>query len=133
MMMYQVVNDQVIKLVTENLFIPVDHSNRHYQEYLVWIDEGNQPLPPDPIPVVVPQSVTMAQARIALAQAGLLTTIEAGLNALPEPQKTTALTAWEYSPTVSRTGTFVTGLASQFGLTEEDLDNLFIAAAAIQL
>jgi hypothetical protein len=85
--------------------------------------------PPPP----VPQTVSMAQARLALIGAGLFATIDAGLKALPEPQRTTALTAWEYAPTVSRNGALVTTLAGQFGLTEAQLDALFTAAAAIEL
>jgi hypothetical protein len=85
--------------------------------------------PPEP----VPQTVSMAQARLALIGAGLFSTIDAGLKALPEPQRTTALTAWEYAPTVSRNGALVTTLAGQFGLTEAQLDALFTAAAAIEL
>lgn len=85
--------------------------------------------PPPP----VPQTVSMAQARLALIGAGLFSTIDAGLKALPEPQRTTALTAWEYAPTVSRNGALVTTLAGQFGLTEKQLDDLFTAAAAIEL
>ena len=27
--------------------IPKDPGNRHYQEYLAWLAEGNEPLPPD--------------------------------------------------------------------------------------
>jgi hypothetical protein len=98
-----------------------------------WIAAGNTPLEPDPLPVVVPQSVSMAQARLALIGAGLFSAIDAGLKALPEPQRTTALTAWEYAPTVSRNGALVTTLAGQFGLTEAQLDALFVAAAAIEL
>jgi hypothetical protein len=89
--------------------------------------------PSFPVEVRVPQSVSMAQARLALIGAGLFSTIDAGLKALPEPQRTTALTAWEYAPTVSRNGTLVTTLASQFGLTDAQLDSLFTAAAAIEL
>jgi hypothetical protein len=84
-------------------------------------------------PAPVPQTVSMAQARLALIGAGLFSTIDAGLKALPEPQRTTALTAWEYAPTVSRNGALVTTLAGQFGLTEAQLDALFTAAAAIEL
>jgi hypothetical protein len=84
--------------------------------------------PPPPIP----QTVSMAQARLALIGAGLFTTIDNGLKALPEPQRTTALTFWEYSPTVSRNGELVTMLAAQFGLTGKQLDALFLAAAEIK-
>lgn len=87
----------------------------------------NNPPPP------VPQTVSMAQARLALIGAGLFSAIDAGLKALPEPQRTTALTAWEYAPTVSRSGSLVNTLAGQFGLTDAQLDALFTAAAAIEL
>ncbi len=84
-------------------------------------------------PPSVPQTVTMAQARIALQAAGKLATIQTGLEALPEPQRTVALTAWEYAPTVSRTGSLVSTLSVQFGMSEEELDALFAAAGAIEL
>lgn len=80
-----------------------------------------------------PMVVTMAQARVALKQAGLFDQIDAFINALPEPPRITAMTAWEYSPTVSRQGALVNMLSGQFGFTEEQLDDLFAAAAAIEL
>jgi hypothetical protein len=84
-------------------------------------------------PPQVPQSVSMAQARQALMDAGLFDAIDGGLNALPDgPTKRKALTFWEYSPTVSRNGELVTMLAAQFGLTDKQLDALFLAAAEIK-
>jgi hypothetical protein len=131
--MYQLTSADHIRRLADNATIPNDPGNRDYREYLAWIEAGNEPLPPDPVPVVVPQTVSMAQARLALIGAGLFTAIDAGLKALPEPQRTTALTAWEYAPNVSRNGALVTTLGSQFGLTEKQLDDLFTAAAAIEL
>ena len=32
---------------TPNMAIPKDNSNRHYQEYLDWVDAGNTPDPAD--------------------------------------------------------------------------------------
>jgi len=89
-----------------------------------------------PTPVVAqPQvlSVTMAQARVALRHAGLLDQIDAGLKSLPDGTREDALLAWEYAPTVSRTGALVNSLASLFGLTNEQLDALFAKAATIEL
>jgi hypothetical protein len=34
--------DVILKIV-DNLYIPKDESNRHYQAYLEWIAEGNTP------------------------------------------------------------------------------------------
>ena len=82
----------------------------------------------------VPSSVTMAQARIALQQAGMLQTVADGLNSLPDgPGKDAALTAWEYSPNVSRTGALVLTLGTQLGFTDQQLDDLFRAAGSVNL
>ena len=32
---------------SEGISIPFDSSNRHYQEYLAWVAEGNTPEPAD--------------------------------------------------------------------------------------
>jgi hypothetical protein len=92
-----------------------------------------EPEPEPETPTPPPNSVTMAQARLALLNAGLLDQIEAGINGLPESMKKTVLIAWEKSPYVSRKGNLVNMLANDFGLTEEQLDALFAAAAQIEL
>jgi hypothetical protein len=38
---------QCIKRLSDNAFIPFDPANTDFQEYLKWLSEGNQPLPPD--------------------------------------------------------------------------------------
>ena len=51
--MYQLLPDTpfgpatCIKRIADNAFIPFDEANTDYQEYLRWLAEGNQPLPPD--------------------------------------------------------------------------------------
>lgn len=37
----------VVIRLTDNAFIPFDPDNTCYQRYLVWLSEGNIPLPPD--------------------------------------------------------------------------------------
>jgi hypothetical protein len=34
-----------IKRLADNAFIPFDPANTDYQQYLEWLEEGNQPLP----------------------------------------------------------------------------------------
>ena len=39
--------NQMIALTIDGLIlsVPLDPANRHYQMYLEWLEEGNQPLP----------------------------------------------------------------------------------------
>ncbi|GAA4425770.1 hypothetical protein [Acidovorax lacteus] len=79
----------------------------------------------------VPASVTMRQARRALHAAGLLPQVEAAINAMPEPQRTAARIEWEYSSVVQRHNGFVSQLAPALGMTDAQLDALFITASEI--
>jgi hypothetical protein len=78
--------------------------------------------------VRVPPEVTMRQARLALLAAGKLAAVDAAINTLPEPDRTAARISWEYSATVQRHQPFVLALAPALGLSEGDLNNLFIQA-----
>jgi hypothetical protein len=37
----------VVLRLSDNAFIPFDPANTDFSEYLKWLAEGNQPLPPD--------------------------------------------------------------------------------------
>lgn len=79
----------------------------------------------------VPASVTMRQARLALFAAGRLGDVQTAIDALPEPQRTAAQIEWEYSNEVQRHNGFVSQLGPALGWNEEQLDALFVAAAAL--
>ena len=81
--------------------------------------------------VTVPNSVTMRQARLALHAAGLLAGVEAALDALPEPPRTSARIEWDYSSEVYRNKPFVVMLGQALDLTDEQIDDLFITAATL--
>ena len=83
--------------------------------------------PPEP----VPQIVTMRQARLALLGAGLLSQVDAAIDALPEPQKSAARIEWDYSSEVHRSRAFVQQLGAALGLTNQQLDALFTQAAKL--
>ena len=87
--------------------------------------QANQP------PAVVPQVVTMRQARLALLGAGLLAQVDAAIDALPEPQKSAARIEWDYSSEVHRNHPFVQQLGHALGLNDEQLDALFTQAATL--
>jgi hypothetical protein len=51
--MYKKIKDSMtgevscIKRFADNAYIPFDPANTDYQQYLKWLEEGNQPLPAD--------------------------------------------------------------------------------------
>lgn len=95
-----------------------------------WLWDGQDFTRPASVPVV-PDAVTMRQARRALHAAGLLAGVEAAIDTLAEPEKTAARIEWEYSSEVQRHNGFVEQLAPLLGLTGAQLDALFVAAAAL--
>lgn len=80
---------------------------------------------------VVPKQVTMRQARLALHNKGMLSSVEGAIASLAEPDKTKASIEWEYSQTLERERAWVLNISTGLGLTEDQLDDLFIEAASL--
>lgn len=87
------------------------------------------PAPAPPVPV--PESVTMRQARLALHAAGLLSGVDAAIASMQEPAKTAAAIEWEYASAVERNAGLVPAMAAALGMSEADIDDLFITAATL--
>lgn len=79
----------------------------------------------------VPQSVTMRQARLALHKNGLLVQVDTAIESFQEPDRTEAKIEWEYATSVDRNKALVEILGPALGLSEEELDDLFILAATL--
>lgn len=75
--------------------------------------------------------VSMRQARLALNQSGLLSSVETAIASLPEPQKTTVSIEWEYAHVVDRMSPWMGDMAIALGMTEEEMDDLFRLAATL--
>ncbi len=116
-----------------------DHADSYLEVdeevYAGWVNyrlvEGELELvpPAEPAPVV-PQSVGPYQARAALLAADLLDDVEA-LIADPETDRAIKI-AWEYASEFKRESPFIEQMAGALGLTEQQVDELFIAAAQVE-
>lgn len=94
-----------------------------WQERWTLIDA---PAPP------VPEAVQMAQARLALLDAGLLSRVDAAIDAIPDPiEREASRIEWEYRTEVYRNSQLVLSLGAALGLTDNQIDELFRQAAGL--
>jgi len=80
-------------------------------------------------PNPVPFKVSALQARLALANIGLLDSVQSIISGSPQNIQL----AWEYAIEFQRNSPTILALASELGLSEEQLDDLFIAAVQIRI
>jgi len=85
--------------------------------------------PPLPPPVYVPQKVTIFQGTAAMLQAGILAEVEAYM-ALESTPALTKL-AWNRAQAFERQSDLIQQAAAALGLSDSDIDALFIAAEKI--
>ena len=79
-----------------------------------------------PAGIVVPASVSARQARLALLAAGLLDQVEAAVATAGGSVRI----EWEYATVNERASPLLAAIAGALGLTDAQVDALFIAAAA---
>lgn len=80
----------------------------------------------------VPETVSRRQLRLALVLSQFdLSLIDAIINQLPDSNRSFALIAWNDAVVFERNDALLIQLASMLGLTEEDLDDLFIKAGKL--
>lgn len=83
----------------------------------------------DPAPPPVPQQVNNAQMRAVLLGAGLLDGINGFIAGSGDPA---AAVAWEYGNVIHRISPLVQAAQAALELTDEQVDQLFIAASTIE-
>ena len=79
----------------------------------------------------VPAVVTMRQAQLALLSAGMLAGVEEAIEAMPEPIRSAARIEWQRASEVHRDASLVSGIKSQLGLTDDQIDQLFVFASGM--
>ena len=92
------------------------------------------PPPPPPTQAEIAASiqvVSMRQARLALLAAGHLGTVSAAIAAMTGPSGDAARIEWEFSNTVERNKPLVASMGTVLGMSESDLNNLFLAASLL--
>ncbi len=99
-------------------------------ETWIGLPEGKQAnwvpyTPPEPVPYV-PQSVTPWQLRRALNAAGLRQLVESAVAASNQDSRD----AWDYALEFRRDNALLAAMATGLGVTAEQLDELFLAAAS---
>lgn len=82
-------------------------------------------------PVEVPQSVSMRSARLALLQAGVLATVNTTIANMPGAEGGAARIEWEYAQEVRRDSALVLSLIPLLGMTNSEIDGMFILAGSL--
>lgn len=81
----------------------------------------------------LPSVVSPLQFRYALIKLGLFENIQTAINSLNEPAKTIAMMEWEYAVEIDKNSNVIQLLATQMGLTSDELDNIFVVASEMAL
>lgn len=78
-----------------------------------------------------PKVLTMRQARLALLNAGLLATVSDAISILPGAEGDAARIEWEFAQEVRRDNALFGSMATVLGLTDEQVDALFVTGAGL--
>lgn len=123
--MYQLTQTpSIIFRVSDSAHIPADQRNSDYRAYLHWLSSGNTPVP---YVAPIPQSVSMAQARLALLSDGTLEAVMVAVSTMPMA----AQIEWEFRATVERQSSLVTAIGGILSKSGAELDALFVLAATL--
>lgn len=143
-MTYTLTATSILVRDEDGAYIPSDHGNRDYREYLAWVDEGNTPNPYVPPPPPIPQTISDRQFFQMAAIAGLLTEDEAlaavATGVIPgvlqsivdgiqdANQKFGAKMLLSGATVFERTHPLTEAVGASLGWTSEQIDQFFMAA-----
>lgn len=119
--------------------VPMDESSIEYQQYLQFLIGGGtvEPselfTPEEEISLNTPLEVALWKLRFVLSQMNLEQAVSDVLNSLPEPQKTAANYIWNYGNTIDRHSSTIMFLQQQLGLTDTQVNEIFIQSNSITL
>lgn len=128
--MYKLTTTPSIHRLYDGASIPADPANTDYQQYLQWLAEGNTPEPYVAPPPPVPSTVSRFQARAALVQAGHFDAVDALMSGLPKTDLRRM--AWDDAAQFERSSATLIAMQQLLGLSDAEVDALFVAADAIR-
>jgi hypothetical protein len=132
MMDYTVLNGLMVSVrhltLPEGVTPGLAHVEGTHPLGMLWTGSEFVEYVPTPPPIT---SITPRQARLALLGAGLLDTVRGAFTQLPEPQRTAAQIEWDHALSIERSSPLVAQMAAAAGLSEEQVDELFAAGAAL--
>lgn len=107
-------------------FVPCAPGNSDYAAIEALVASGELTIAPYVLPPAPPVTqVTMRQARLALLAADLLDDVEAAITQADRAVKI----EWEYATVVDRASPLVASISSSLGLSNAEIDALFVNAA----
>lgn len=81
---------------------------------------------------LIPNTISQRQLRTQLALNGFnLSDVQAVIDSLPDPNKTIAQIAWDYALTFFRDDTLLNSIADILGISESELNDIFINASKL--
>tara|TARA_R110002126_G_scaffold217985_1_gene363764 strand:- start:124 stop:546 length:423 start_codon:yes stop_codon:yes gene_type:complete len=108
------------------LVVPPSLRSGEYAKFngIEWLVITELPEVSEPIPA----QIGMDQAKLALYDEGLIDAVELAIDALPVGQKKRVKIEWNTRTTVRRNRGLVSKVLKAAGLSETDIDNLFVLA-----
>lgn len=116
-----------IGLTCDDVFLPF----KVIGEYTISLDDSLAPKPVVSLPV--PTSIPMLNARIILSRMGLLAAVNEYIASMQGQDGIDARIIWEFALTIRRDHPLVKMLATLLNKTEVEIDQLFIAANALEV
>jgi len=88
---------------------------------------------PDEIIIPVPAEVQLWKIRTVLKLSGMETQIESAMEQLEEPIKTAAVSIWNYGTSIDRASQTIAFIQNVLGMSDKDVDQIFIQANTLEL
>ena len=127
-------------LLTGNIYfnsvlVPMDDTTELWQAYWNYVQNGGVVTEIEATPEeieesnkpIVPESISQMKLRKQLILSGIsIASIDAMIQSLPEPNKSLIYTMWEYAVVFDRNNQELNQMAYALGITQEELDYIFI-------